>query len=190
MNTTELVIATQTHLDLTEDISLDAWTRVGRDLYHTADKLTWAMADWAEFGDRKFQALQGFCESHGLSYSTIKQAAAVARAVPKSARRDEQLLFGHHFEVSMLQAKQQAKWLALAVENKWSALELRKALRDSQGELSLISDGKPLKLPTKNSTELMHFLTHQPSDFWTDSTREFWRKELDPLVKWYHANLE
>lgn len=179
----------QTYLDLPDTTTLDEWSALGRELYHSADKLTWAMGDWADFGDRQFGALKTFCEAHSLSYASVKEAAAVARSVPKHLRND-QLLFGHHFEVSCLPEKQQAKWLAKAEEEKWCPLELRKQIRDSQGEMSLISDGKPLTIPTRHLVQLSDFLLHQPGDFWTDTTKAYWRKELEPLVRFYQSTLQ
>lgn len=175
-------------LQLAPNTSLETWVALGRQLYKDADQLTWQMADWAEFGDRVHHSLEQFCQLHRLSYSTIKQAAAVARAVPPSRRR-EQLLFGHHFEVSVLPPKDQGKWLEKAEREKLSALDLRKQIRDAQGQLDLVPDGKPLALPTRHSMQLIHFLTGQPAEFWTDSTKDYWRNELKPLVEWYQMNL-
>lgn len=179
----------QLSLQLSENTTLEQWSIVGTQLYKGADVLTWALADWAAFGDKKWNALKTFCEAHGLSYTTVKEAATVAAAVPRE-RRNNQLLFGHHFEVSGLPPKEQDKWLKAADEKKLSVLDLRKAIREYQGKQSaLLSDGEPLRQLTKPALDLYHVLTHQSDDYWTDRAKVYWRQKLDPIVQWYNEHL-
>lgn len=117
-------------LIIPEKATLEQWTDIGRKLYHAGQTMTWWLADWAAYGDREYGQLKEFCEIQGMNYQTIRNLAAIASSVEMSRRRDN-LSFSHHAEVSGLAAREQTKWLALAIKESLSVVELRRQIRSS-----------------------------------------------------------
>ena len=136
----------QISLQLPADTTPQAWTHIGLEIIERAKADTWQLADWAAFGEpgnlekAKFNsvqrigsALRQFCELHGLSYSSMKVYAMVARNVP-AVRRLTELTFQHHMEVAALSPALQKKWLARALKENISCAKLRGMIRESLGE--------------------------------------------------------
>ena len=70
----------------------------------------------------------------GLAYQTLRNRKCVALSIPL-ARRREALSFSHHDEVvsaGVHDTAEQDNWLDEAIENKWSPVELRQAIRKSK----------------------------------------------------------
>jgi hypothetical protein len=138
MNTTEIEASLKkisakvkpSALIIPEKATLEQWTDIGRKLYHTGQTMTWWLADWAAYGDREYGQLKEFCEIQGMNYQSIRDIAYVAANVELSRRRDN-LSFTHHREVAALPAREQSKWLALAVKDSLSVVELRRQIRAS-----------------------------------------------------------
>ena len=126
-------LATKTSLKLSEQTTIEQWAETGNMLYQAGQKMSWWLADWAAFGERKYGQLKEFCELNGINYSTISNAATTAKSV-ESSRRRELLSFSHHVEVSALKPKDQSRFLKMAEAEKLSVSELRKRIRQWQGE--------------------------------------------------------
>ena len=126
-------LATKTSLKLSEQTTIEQWAETGNMLYQAGQKMSWWLADWAAFGERKYGQLKEFCELNGINYSTISNAATAAKSV-ESSRRRELLSFSHHVEVSALKPKDQSRFLKMAEAEKLSVSELRKRIRQWQGE--------------------------------------------------------
>jgi hypothetical protein len=165
-----------------ENASLEQWVREGIDIYRRAEELTWHLADWAAFGEKKFGRLKEFCEAQGINYQTLINHAYVARSVGISRRR-EKLSFTHHAEVAPLDAPLQSLWLRRAEEHNWSVAELRRQIRRKlAGGASTESDGPVFRFADKSAIELHQFLSSQKEDYWTDAMKEFWRPKIAPIV--------
>lgn len=117
-------------LEISEEMTMDEWVFLGRDLYQGGQRMTWWLADWAAFGERRYGKLKEFCEANGMNYGTVRNLASVAGAVELSRRRDN-LSFGHHVEVAGLEPREQTKWLGRAEKEKWAIVELRRQIRAS-----------------------------------------------------------
>lgn len=178
--------------------TLDHWSSLGREIIARAESATWELADWAAMapkfgkkpkeGEQKddWHTLKEFCEAHGMNYGAVKTYAWVARQIPRSRRID--LSFGHHQTVAPLDEAEQDAWLARAEKEKLSVVRLRELIRESLGEKSAkISGGPATEYPTRHVLDLQHWLTKQPQDFWTPTVKEFWKKELRPLVEFWEG---
>lgn len=126
-------VSTATSLTIPEATTVEQWAQIGCELYHAGQRMTWWLADWAAFGERKHGELKEFCDLNGINYGTVKNLSSVAAAVEKSRRRDL-LSFSHHFEVAALNPKDQSKWLIRAEKEKWSVVELRRQIRADLSE--------------------------------------------------------
>ncbi len=124
---------TPVSLTLNDGLSVQQWAEIGAALYRRGQSMTWWLADWAAFGERKYGKLKQFCEVNEINHGTMRNLAAVASSVQLSRRRDN-LSFSHHVEVAPLKPKEQSKWLAIAVREKLSVSELRKRIRLAQAE--------------------------------------------------------
>lgn len=83
----------------------------------------------SKFGEKYSQAIN----DTGFDPSYLANLKYVCSRVDLSRRREE-LSFSHHQEVASLDPKDQDKWLALAVTNKWTRAQLREALQKDNGE--------------------------------------------------------
>ena len=162
---------------------------MGNDIYRSAERLTWHLADWAAFGERSFGQLATFCETHGINYQTLRNHAYIANSIELSRRRDK-LSFSHHGEVAALPSRDQDKWLSSAENEKWSVAELRRRIRKAgSSESASESDGPRFTFPDKPALDLHHFLSTRPHNFWTDATKTYWRSKLAPIVEFYERTL-
>lgn len=189
MNATSLQIveSAQDVFSFCETATFDEWAKHGREIYHHADQMTWHLADWAAFGDRKFGKLKAFCESSGANYHALKAYAMVAGRVSKKVRQLE-MSFAHHFEVARLPEAKQKKWLKRAKDENLTTGELRKLIRDAEGDQSaLISDGTVTRTIGTKYDEVKSFLLGQPSDFWNEDTKRIWKERLRPMVEFYQT---
>lgn len=176
---------TTIELALPEDMALQEWAAIGRKLCRTGQVMMWWLGDWAAFGARKYGQLKEFAEANNLNYAGLRQAAWVSQSVELSRRRDN-VEWSKHMEVAALKPKDQVKWLLKAETEGLSRSELRSQIRLSQGtQNALVSDGPQIKFIQKARDDLLHWLTHRPSDFWNTDRKEYWRNLLRPLVAFY-----
>ncbi|HBF79206.1 MAG TPA: antibiotic biosynthesis protein [Streptomyces sp.] len=121
----------RTRLRLPEDLALEAWCRIGDQIFAVSDSSAWWIGDWLVFGQRKYRdRYQRAMKETLLDYQTLRNYAWVARKfVPQ--RRREDLTFQHHMEVASLPEDQQDHWLDFAVRLKWSKSELRRQIKAS-----------------------------------------------------------
>jgi hypothetical protein len=172
-----------------ESLDLQQWVDEGVSIYRRAEELTWHLADWAAFGEKKFGRLKEFCESHGINYQTLANHAWVASSVHFSRRR-ERLSFTHHAEVAALDPREQSAWLKKAEAGNWSVAELRRRIRrDHAGGVSTASDGPVFRFADKSAIELSQFLACQPDEYWTAAMKDYWRPKLEPIVELYQRRL-
>jgi hypothetical protein len=120
---------------------LNAWEKVGANLFSFANSSAWWIADWLVYGETAFH--DRYVEAvkrTSLSYQTLRNYTWVARRFPLH-RRKHALSFSHHLEVVALEQPQQDYWLRKAEELGWSRNKLRGQVRSSQqlqqGEVAL-----------------------------------------------------
>ena len=125
----DAVRTTPTALHLTDDLSLDAWQRVGANLCLVQRASAWWVGDWLTYGEQRYgRRYKEATELTGLDYQTLRNYAWVASRYPLSRRRDV-LSFQHHAEVASLPAQEQELWLSMAADLGWSRNEMRRRLR-------------------------------------------------------------
>lgn len=119
-------------LALPDDLTYDRWRGMARPLGLMARASMWWLGEWVNFGERRYgdtysQALN----DTGLPYSTLSNAARVARAFP-DIRRRKSLSWGHHGEVAALPPEQADAFLDAAEQGDWTRAELRTAVREAR----------------------------------------------------------
>lgn len=183
--------ATPLVLKLPEDLSLDSWAAIGRELCRSEQMMKWWIGDWANFGFRKYGQLKEFAEANGINYQTLRDLAWVSEKVEMSRRRDN-LEWSKHREVAALEPKDQEKWLAKAEKEELPLVEIRRQIRQSQGENNALqSDGPVLKFASKSCDDLVNWLRQHPllpaggNDFWDEERRAAWRLRLQPIVEFW-----
>jgi hypothetical protein len=117
-----------------EQLNLEAWESVGRNLLSFTDSTSWWIADWLLYGESKFKdRYNEAIRRTSLNYQTLRNYTWVARRFELSRRRDG-LSFGHHAEVAALELPEQDFWLRKAERFGWSRNQLRRAVRSSRQE--------------------------------------------------------
>jgi len=121
--------ATPTGLVLPSDLTYEEYEAVGFALSLLKRKVTWAIADWIIYGERRFgERYAQACEVTGLAKGTLMNYVSTGLRVPPERRRAG-LGMGHHTEVAKLEPQEQIEWLDKAATNGWSREELRSRLR-------------------------------------------------------------
>lgn len=130
---------TPTGLEFAEDATEDEWRTVGEVLGRIEAGSRWWRGDWANHGGKRYgRTYDELEDATGMSQSTLKNDAYVAKRFEKSRRRDF-LPFAHHEELASLDPGEQDKWLDTAEANDWSRKELRDA-RKAYGKVDLDGD--------------------------------------------------
>lgn len=174
-------------LTLPEDLPMERWASIGRELCRTDQVMKWWIGDWAAFGLRKYGQLKEFAEANGLNYQTLRNLAWVSEKVEMSRRRDN-VEWSKHAEVASLEPKEQEKWLAKAEKEELPVVEIRRQIRQSQGDNNALeSDGPVLKFASKACDDLVNWIKSQPEDFWDEERRAAWRGRLRPIVEFYET---
>jgi len=174
-------------LTLPENMLMEDWAAVGRQLCRSDQVLKWWLGDWAAFGLRKYGQLKEFAAANNLNYGTLRNLAYVSQAVELSRRRDN-VDWTKHAEVAALKPREQTKWLDRIVEEELPVAELRRQIRQSQGTNNALEpDGPAIKFISKACDDLIHWLKNQPAAFWTPDRKAIWRDRLAPLVKFYDS---
>jgi hypothetical protein len=104
---------TPTGLDIEPWVKFGAWQRYGRKLQLAEKGIQWALGDWMIWGETTFKerAAQAV-EFTGLKIKTLQNYATVAEAIPKSRRRDSDVVdFSTHCEVVGLPDEDQERIL-------------------------------------------------------------------------------
>jgi hypothetical protein len=95
-------VLTSVSLNLPEDLSEDAWKRVGSELGRIDTARIWWIGDWWAFGEHKYGDRKALVDGDGWTgpvFQTCKDAAWVCRRFETSRRRDL-LSFPVHREVA------------------------------------------------------------------------------------------
>ncbi len=119
----------RTCLSIPDGVPMEAWKRLGRNIFVISEASAWWLGDWLVYGQRNYpDRYKRAIEETGLDYQTLRNYAWVARKFT-AARRREGLSFQHHAEVAGLPQEQQERWLAQADAGGWSRNELRARIR-------------------------------------------------------------
>jgi hypothetical protein len=128
----QLARAKPKSLHLSNNLPIDKWCQIGRQLAALSEASGWWLGDWIVYGEQRYpdrykEALEGT----SLEYQTLRNYAWVARRFPPTRRR-EKLSLQHHAEVAALPEAEQDEWLDRAEKFRWSRNQLRAYLKASQ----------------------------------------------------------
>lgn len=119
----------RTSLRLAPGMTLDAWRRLGRQIFVIADSSGWWLGDWLVYGETHYpDRYKRALSETSLDYQTLRNYAWIARKFSPGRRR-EKLSMQHHAEVAGLAETQQDYWLNQAERFGWSRNELRRRIR-------------------------------------------------------------
>jgi hypothetical protein len=199
----------RTGLTLPENLSVQNWLDVGKQLAVLSDAQWWWIGDWlngfdvvvlgiAE-GDREQvsrHAYEAGVRLFKFARQSLQDFAWVARAV-KPSTRVESLGWGHHRAVAGLKdAKgepdqvRMGELLARALAEGWSVGDLREAI-DSREAKGKERGDKPLhgfvfiRWAAEGTRWLHQQMMEEPIEDWSKERREAVRRELQPLVDVY-----
>lgn len=119
-------------LCLPDDLALEDWKLIGRQISAISDASGWWLGDWLIYGQNRYpERYQRALEETGLDYQTLRNYAWVARKY-RPAERHENLSIQHHVEVAALPERQRHAWLSRAERFGWSRNKLREHVRASR----------------------------------------------------------
>ncbi len=122
----------RTGLYLPVDLTVEAWQRIGRQMFIISDSSAWWWGDWLIFGEERYpNRYRRAVKETGLDYQTLRNYAWVARRFPMSRRRDK-VSFQHHVVVAALPEDERDRLLSAAEKHGWSRNELRRRLRETR----------------------------------------------------------
>lgn len=127
-----VALTKRTTLLLPPSLPMEAWSRIGRQIFSISESSAWWLGDWLIYGQSQYpDRYKRAVEETSLDYQTLRNYAWVARRFATERRRDE-LSFQHHAELASLSEPEQDRWLELAARSRWSRTELRKRVRASR----------------------------------------------------------
>lgn len=119
----------ETGLRLPATISREDYEKLGVTLGRIHESMRWAIGDYILAGEQLFgQDAYQLSESLGISPESRQQYVRVSQAIEPPRRRGE-LTWSHHRAVASLEAEDQDRWLADAVEKGWTKGELETRMR-------------------------------------------------------------
>lgn len=122
---------TPTGLQISGELLPDEWLSVFELIRRVQSGIQWIIGDWLVYGEENLgKTYNELAQITHYSEKTLRNLAAVARAVPMSRRRDT-LSFGHHAAIAALPAPGQNQWLDYAAEQGLSVMALRRALGET-----------------------------------------------------------
>jgi len=132
-----VALTRRTGLALPPELSLEAWQRIGHQIFVITDSSAWWWGDWLVFGEERYpnRYRRAIVET-SLDYQTLRNYAWVARRF-KMSRRRSKLSFQHHVVVAALSDEEQDALLVQAEVNGWSRNELRRRVRASRNALAV-----------------------------------------------------
>lgn len=121
-------LVTSTGLEIADDTTQEEWADFYKAVSSIRSSLNWVYGDYFAYGQSHFgMTYDQMADATGLKSETIETYASVCRNIPKLIRINS-LSFGHHRLVAGYDEQAQAQWLETAVENKWSVLQMRRAI--------------------------------------------------------------
>ena len=124
--------ASLVHLPLPEGLGVEEWEAIGADLARAARAVQWLIGDWWRYGERRYGEAEAIASRlfPTLSYERVRHDGRTAAAFEQIGRRRPDLSFYHHEQVAALSAPLADRFLRRAARAKWSARELRAAVRN------------------------------------------------------------
>lgn len=116
---------TPTSLIIPPGMEYEEWDKIGHQIGRVNQGLMWWIGDWLNYGEQAFgEKYAQAMENTGKAYSTVRQAAYMARKYPPETRRDA-LTFSHYSIVTGLTDDLGNRLLTLAENNAWTVKQLK-----------------------------------------------------------------
>ncbi len=188
------VQVTRTGLVIDENLTPEAASTVFACLEHITGCSNWLWGDALAFAGRKWgnqfaeSKYKQASEATGLAVQSLKMAKFVAERIPMGRRRSK-LTFTHHAEVAygFDQDAEQERWLDRAAADKWTAVQLRRAIRLSKQEIHEEPNPEAGKYdPCAALLSLVGWLRKEKPEEWPDDQRDAWRGDLQPIVEFHN----
>ena len=183
------VRATRLGLEIDENLTPEAAATVFACIEHITgcsnwlwgDALAFAARTWGnQFVESKYKQAS---EATGLAVQSLKMAKFVAERIPM-ARRRRDLTFTHHAEVAFNYGDEadQEEWFNRAMTEKWTAIQLRRAIRLSKQEIFEEPNPDAGKYdPCAAYLTLVGWLRKQKPEEWPDDQVDVWVDDLLPI---------
>jgi hypothetical protein len=126
------VTLSKTALICSRNLSFDEWKTVGSSLSQIEGSLRWGIGDWWHYGEHSYgeRAKAVANDIFPRKFQTLANYGSVARSVEASRRRED-LSYSHHCEVAKLPPEEQERWLAAAVADGLSVIQLRRKISEA-----------------------------------------------------------
>jgi hypothetical protein len=125
-------------LDALKGITYEEWEELGGILGGGSSQFRWAIGDWINFGEQSFsEQFEQAQHALGLSHSTIRSYASVARLIAHVRRRTD-VSWSKHEAIATLPPRQQRSWLDRIAKNGMTVEEVRAARREEDDEQATI----------------------------------------------------
>ncbi len=135
-------------LIISDALEYGEWENIGKFLKTAEKAVQWWLGDWLNFGEHKYGEMYAQAlDETDYEYQTLRIYKWVASKI-ELFRRLNNLSFGHHQEVAILEPEPQKYWLDRAEENKWSVHELRRKIKGGMPKLT--------NRPQNNKIEVYH----------------------------------
>lgn len=180
------VRATRLGLEIDESLTPEGVATVFACLEHITGCSSWLWGDALAFASRKWgnrfvdSKYKQAAEATGLAVQSLKMAKFVAERIPMGRRRPA-LTFTHHAEVafSFEDDAFQEQWLDRATTEKWTAVQLRRAIRLSKKEIHEEVDPDARKYRVCSARQLLaDWLEKQLPDEWPVEQLDAWIDDL------------
>lgn len=183
------VRATRLGLEIDENLTAEDAATVFACIEHITGCSNWLWGDALAFAARKWgnqyvdSKYKQASEATGLAVQSLKMARFVAERIPM-ARRRRDLTFTHHSEVAFnfSNVMEQDEWLDRALTEKWTAIQLRRAIRLAKQEIHEEPNPDAGKYdPCGAYLTLVGWLRKQNPEDWPDDQVEVWINDLQPI---------
>ncbi len=111
-------------LTIPKDIEFNQWQEIGKNLKMLDGALQWCIGDWLRYGEETYgEKYTQAIDETDYSYGSLRNMKYLSDRFPKE-KRNTNLTFAHHREVSALEEEAQEYWLDYSERNKLSVREL------------------------------------------------------------------
>ena len=142
------VVEPDVEIQINPDATFDDWKNMGYLLAKGAEGMCWAWGKWWETGHKKYnsEAVAFVDNELPLARHTVESYAAIWRVFPETSARAEELTFKHYRAVVAMRSdeKKMRKWLQKAVDNGWSANQLRLKISGTRPRKKITATSKRL----------------------------------------------
>ncbi len=175
---TEKCQISATGLKLSDDLSMQEWLSVGRQITRFGQAVQFWIGDWANYGDKRgwytdSKVYAQIAAITGYDHSTIKDFKYVSSNIQSSVRTDD-VSFSHHKLVSPLDPRKQTYYLNQARNEKLSVNQFREKIRlQERAELGDTRDQQTVFDEPKKKFKIPEDLKQKIDDLYSDDGEDY-----------------